>query len=244
MEGPTPVSALLHAATMVTAGLILVLRFMPLFLIFPITLVVITCVGLLTVLFAGLMGTAQYDIKRVVAYSTCSQIGLMFTAVGLSFFSFLSVNISFTHLFTHAFFKALLFLGSGVFIHFAQGEQDLRRGLIKYKFFRRVLFLLSIGITALMGLPFTSGNISKEMIVSLFVNFFYYFFNFIVSVLNVIYLFLGNQVNFFLYLFYFFLSGLTLTGVYVFRFVIKTFFINGILKKFYFKYFYVFFSGF
>ena len=132
MEGPTPVSALIHAATMVTAGVFMLARLSPLFELSHTALVVVTFIGAFTAFFAATVGLVQNDIKRVIAYSTCSQLGYMFVALGLGFYS-----AAIFHLFTHAFFKALLFLGSGSVIHAVSDEQDMRnmgglRRLIPY----------------------------------------------------------------------------------------------------------------
>ena len=122
MEGPTPVSALIHAATMVTAGVFLVCRMSPVFEYAPAALSVVTIVGASTALFAATIGCVQNDIKRVIAYSTCSQLGYMFFAAGVG-----AYQVAMFHLFTHAFFKALLFLGAGTVIHAMSDEQDMRR---------------------------------------------------------------------------------------------------------------------
>ena len=122
MEGPTPVSALIHAATMVTAGVFLVARFSPLFEYAPHALAMVAFIGACTAIFAATIGLTQFDIKRVIAYSTCSQLGYMFFACGVG-----AYGAGIFHLFTHAFFKALLFLGSGSVIHAMSGEQDMRR---------------------------------------------------------------------------------------------------------------------
>ncbi len=122
MEGPTPVSALIHAATMVTAGVFMVARLSPLFELAPVALQVVTLVGAVTAFFAATVGLVQNDIKRVVAYSTCSQLGYMFVACGVGAYS-----AGIFHLFTHAFFKALLFLGAGSVIHAMHHEQDMRK---------------------------------------------------------------------------------------------------------------------
>ena len=122
MEGPTPVSALIHAATMVTAGVFMVARLSPLFELAPIALAVVAVVGATTAFFAATVGLVQNDIKRVVAYSTCSQLGYMFVAEGVG-----AYGTGIFHLFTHAFFKALLFLGAGAVIHALHHEQDMRR---------------------------------------------------------------------------------------------------------------------
>src|SRR5690606_15493774 len=122
MEGPTPVSALIHAATMVTAGVFLVCRMSPLFEFAPTALALVAIVGASTAFFAATVGLTQFDIKRVIAYSTCSQLGYMFFAAGVS-----AYPAAMFHLMTHAFFKALLFLGAGAVIHAMSDEQDMRR---------------------------------------------------------------------------------------------------------------------
>ena len=122
MEGPTPVSALIHAATMVTAGVFLVARMSPLYELAPDAREVVIVVGAITAFFAATVGLVQNDIKRVIAYSTCSQLGYMFVALGVG-----AYGVGIFHLFTHAFFKALLFLGSGSVIHAMSGEQDMRK---------------------------------------------------------------------------------------------------------------------
>jgi NADH-quinone oxidoreductase subunit L len=159
MEGPTPVSALIHAATMVTAGVYMIGRNAVLFSHAPITLDVVAVVGCLTALMAGTIGLVQNDIKRVLAYSTVSQLGYMFLAMGVGAFS-----AGIFHLYTHAFFKALLFLGSGAVIHALHGEQDLRRmgGLRTALPVTYWTFL--IGTLAIAGVPFLSGFFSKDEI--------------------------------------------------------------------------------
>ena len=159
MEGPTPVSALIHAATMVTAGVYMVGRNAVLFSHAPMVMQVIAIVGVLTALMAASIGLVQYDIKRVLAYSTVSQLGYMFTAMGVGAFS-----AGAFHLMTHAFFKALLFLGSGSVIHAMGGEQDMRRmgGLKKYL---PVTFAtMFIGTLAIAGIPPFAGFFSKDEI--------------------------------------------------------------------------------
>ncbi len=159
MEGPTPVSALIHAATMVTAGVFLVARMSPLFEFAPIALMVVTIVGAATAFFAATVGLVQNDIKRVIAYSTCSQLGYMFFALGLS-----AYGAAIFHLFTHAFFKALLFLGAGSVIHAMSDEQDMRKmGGIK-SMVPWTYLLMVVGTLALTGFPFTAGYFSKDMI--------------------------------------------------------------------------------
>ncbi|MCH8156607.1 MAG: NADH-quinone oxidoreductase subunit L [Nitrospinae bacterium] len=159
MEGPTPVSALIHAATMVTAGVYLVARCHVLFELAPYTMYLIAAVGVVTAVFAGSMAMVQYDIKRVIAYSTMSQLGYMFLAVGVGMYS-----IAMFHLMTHAFFKALLFLGAGSVIHGLDDEQDIRKmgGLRHAMPITHVTFL--IGSLALAGFPLTAGFFSKEAI--------------------------------------------------------------------------------
>jgi len=165
MEGPTPVSAMIHAATMVTAGLYLLLRCSFLIVLSPIALYLIFFIGIITVLLTSVLGMWQYDIKKIIAFSTCSQLGYMMTIIGNSYFS-----LGFFHLLTHAFFKALLFLAAGGVIHAMQGEQDLRRlagglsttnkiwssGLLQSAFL--------VGTLSIVGVTFFSGYYSKETI--------------------------------------------------------------------------------
>jgi NADH-quinone oxidoreductase subunit L len=159
MEGPTPVSALIHAATMVTAGVYMLGRNAVLFSQAPMVLEIVAIVGVLTALMAATIGLVQYDIKRVLAYSTVSQLGYMFTAMGVGAFS-----AGAFHLMTHAFFKALLFLGSGSVIHAMGGEQDMRRmgGLQKY--LPITYTTMMIGTLAIAGIPPLSGFFSKDEI--------------------------------------------------------------------------------
>jgi NADH-quinone oxidoreductase subunit L len=155
MEGPTPVSALIHAATMVTAGVFMVCRLSPLFEMAPVASQVVTLVGAATAFFAATIGLTQYDIKRVVAYSTCSQLGYMFFAAGVGAYS-----AAMFHLMTHAFFKALLFLGSGSVINCLHHEQDMRKmGGVKEKA-PQTFILMWIGTLALsgIGVPFIMGH--------------------------------------------------------------------------------------
>src|ERR1700744_1430820 len=162
MEGPTPVSALIHAATMVTAGVFLIIKCSPLFEYVPTLLCIMTFVGALTAFFAGSIGLVQHDIKKVIAYSTCSQLGYMVLACGLS-----NYHISLFHLVNHAFFKALLFLSAGAIIHSLSNEQDMRKfgGLAKLLPFTSVMLL--IGSLSLMGFPFLTGFYSKDLILEL-----------------------------------------------------------------------------
>ena len=159
MEGPTPVSALIHAATMVTAGVYMIGRNAVLFSHAPETLFIVAVIGAATALMAGTVGLVQNDIKRVLAYSTVSQLGLMFLAMGVGAF-----GAGIFHLYTHAFFKALLFLGSGAVIHALHGEQDIRNmgGLKKVLPITYWTFL--IGSLAIAGVPFLSGFFSKDEI--------------------------------------------------------------------------------
>jgi NADH-quinone oxidoreductase subunit L len=159
MEGPTPVSALIHAATMVTAGVFLVVRMSPLYELTPWVRDFICIVGASTALFAALIALTQHDIKRIIAYSTCSQLGYMFLAAGVS-----AYGAAMFHLFTHAFFKALLFLGAGSVIHAMSDEQDIRRmGGIK-SMIPVTYAMMWIGSIALAGLPFFAGYYSKDAI--------------------------------------------------------------------------------
>jgi len=155
MEGPTPVSALIHAATMVTAGVFMVCRLSPMFELAPTALGVVTFIGAATAFFAATVGLCQNDIKRVIAYSTCSQLGYMFFAAGVS-----AYGAAMFHLFTHAFFKALLFLGSGAVIHAMSGEQDMRKmgGLAKYLPWTNPLMWIGSLSLAGIGIPFLFGG--------------------------------------------------------------------------------------
>ena len=160
MEGPTPVSALIHAATMVTAGIFLVARCSPLFELSPSVLSFITIIGASTAFFAATVALVQNDIKRIVAYSTCSQLGFMFVALGSG-----AYQIAIFHLFTHAFFKALLFLGSGSVIHAVSDEQDIRKMGGLYKLIPTTWIVMLIGTLGLTGAPLMSGYYSKDGII-------------------------------------------------------------------------------
>ena len=217
MEGPTPVSSLLHAATMVTAGIFLTLRCsflfnfsysLPIFIIF---------IGAVTSFFSSLIGVTQYDLKKIVAYSTCSQLGYMFLSNGI-----FSYNFTMFHLFNHAFFKALLFLTSGYIIHLLSNEQDFRKmgGLLKI--IPLPYICLFIGSLSLMGIPYLSGFFSKDTIIENFynlvisydLNIFYYsivffsqillsisiFFTIIYSIKLIYYIFINSYNGFFFYL--------------------------------------------
>jgi len=162
MEGPTPVSALIHAATMVTAGVFLLTRMSFLFELTTYCLILVSILGAITTLFAATIGLVQNDLKKIIAYSTCSQLGYMIFICGLS-----NYNTSMFHLFNHAFFKSLLFLTAGAIIHSVQDEQDMRKlgGL------QRLLPIsysgILIGSLALTGFPFLSGFYSKEIILEI-----------------------------------------------------------------------------
>jgi len=159
MEGPTPVSALIHAATMVTAGVFMLCRLSPLFEAVPEVLAFVCVVGALTAFVAATIGMTQWDIKRVIAYSTMSQLGYMFFAIGVS-----AYGAAMFHLMTHAFFKALLFLGAGSVIHAVSGEQDLRKMGGLWKKIPATYALMWIGSLALAGVPFFAGYFSKDII--------------------------------------------------------------------------------
>ncbi len=159
MEGPTPVSALIHAATMVTAGVFLVVRCSPIYEYSELALNLITIVGISTAFFAATVALVQNDIKKIIAYSTCSQLGYMFFAAGVG-----AYNVAMFHLFTHAFFKALLFLGAGSVIHSFQNEQNIEYMGGVWKKLPYTWLLMVIGTLALTGFPFLSGFYSKDAI--------------------------------------------------------------------------------
>jgi NADH-quinone oxidoreductase subunit L len=160
MEGPTPVSALIHAATMVTAGVFMVARLSPLFELAPDAQAVVMFFGATTALFAATIGLVQNDIKRIVAYSTCSQLGYMFVAMGAGAYS-----VGIFHLFTHAFFKALLFLGSGSVIYAMHHEQDIRHMGGLWRKIPFTFFVMCIGTLSLTGFPLFAGYFSKDAII-------------------------------------------------------------------------------
>jgi len=162
MEGPTPVSALIHAATMVTAGIFMIIRCSALFEYAPTTLAIVTLVGAMTAFFAATSGMLQNDLKKVIAYSTCSQLGYMIFACGLSHYS-----VSLFHVMNHAFFKALLFLSAGAVIHSMADEQDMRKmgGLVRSLPLPYIMIV--IGSLALMGFPYLTGFYSKDVILEL-----------------------------------------------------------------------------
>ena len=160
MEGPTPVSALIHAATMVTAGVFLMARMSPLMEYAPHALGFVTFIGASTALFAATIGCVQNDIKRVIAYSTCSQLGYMFAAAGVGAF-----QVSIFHLITHAFFKSLLFLSAGSVIHAMSDEQDMRKMGGLAKIIPITCAVMWIGNLALAGIPPFAGFWSKDAII-------------------------------------------------------------------------------
>ena len=159
MAGPTPVSALIHAATMVTAGIYMIARSQAMFVMAPVTMNIIAIVGLATALLAATIAVYQNDIKKIMAYSTVSQLGLMFLALGLGAFT-----SGVFHVMTHAFFKALLFLGAGSVIHAMSGEQDITKMGGLYKKIPLTFITFVIGILSITGFPFTSGFVSKDEI--------------------------------------------------------------------------------
>jgi len=160
MEGPTPVSALIHAATMVTAGVFMVARLSPLFELAPTAQAFVMFIGATTAFFAATIGLVQNDIKRIVAYSTCSQLGYMFVAMGAGAYS-----VGMFHLFTHAFFKALLFLGSGSVIYAMHHEQDIRNMGGLWRKIPYTCAVMFVGTLALTGFPFFAGYFSKDAII-------------------------------------------------------------------------------
>jgi len=167
MEGPTPVSALIHAATMVTAGVFLVIRSSFIFEYSYSVLIFVTFIGAITALFSSIIGAFQYDIKKIVAYSTCSQLGYMFFSAGLSIYT-----VSLFHLFNHAFFKALLFLSMGSIIHGLMDEQDFRRmGGMAFALPLTYISVL-IGSLSLMAIPYLTGFYSKDLLLELSFAFF------------------------------------------------------------------------
>ncbi len=160
MEGPTPVSALIHAATMVTAGVFLVVRCSPIYEFSQAALTFIAIIGMVTAIFAASVAIVQNDIKKIIAYSTCSQLGYMFFATGVG-----AYHVAIFHLFTHAFFKALLFLGAGSVIHAFKDEQDIRKMGGVWKKIPITFILMIVGTLALTGFPFLSGFYSKDAII-------------------------------------------------------------------------------
>lgn len=162
MEGPTPVSALIHAATMVTAGVFLIIRLSPFFTLLPTILILIVLIGSLTAFFSSVIGLTQNDFKKVIAYSTCSQLGYMVLICGFSYY-----NLGLYHLINHGFFKALLFLSSGSLIHSLFDEQDMRKAGSIINSSPITYICVLIGSLSLMGLPFLTGFYSKDLIVEI-----------------------------------------------------------------------------
>ena len=208
MEGPTPVSALIHAATMVTAGVFLVVRCSPIYEYSELALSIITVIGMTTAIFAASVALVQDDIKKIIAYSTCSQLGYMFFAAGVG-----AYNVAMFHLFTHAFFKALLFLGSGSIIHSFKDEQNINNMGGVWKNLPITYGLMIIGTLALTGFPLLSGFYSKDAIIEF-------------AYLR------GNTVGYYA-------AGIgiftaLLTSIYSWRLIFKTFhgsYLNKVLKK-------------
>jgi proton-translocating NADH-quinone oxidoreductase chain L len=203
MEGPTPVSALLHAATMVTAGVFLIIRSSFFIEFSENVLNLLIFFGSITTFFAGLVAIYQYDIKKIIAYSTCSQLGYMFIASGLS-----NYQLAMFHLFNHAFFKALLFLSAGVVIHAFFGEQDIRKfggNVIVFLPFTYICFV--IGSLAIMGFPYLTGFFSKEVIIELGFNTYIIdmYFSYVISLISAIF-----------------------TAIYSFKLLINTFIVRSI----------------
>jgi len=162
MEGPTPVSALIHAATMVTAGVFLIIRVSPLFENTPLILLIIVLVGSITAFFSATIGLSQSDLKKVIAYSTCSQLGYMVMICGFSYYS-----SGLFHLVNHGFFKALLFLSAGSIIHAVIDEQDMRKMGNLRDYTPLSYVCVFIGSISLMGLPFLTGFYSKDLLLEL-----------------------------------------------------------------------------
>jgi len=160
MEGPTPVSALIHAATLVTAGVFLIIRLSPLYEFTPNIRFLIIFIGSVTCVYASIVALSQNDLKRIIAFSTCSQLGYMFLACGLSNYTF-----ALFHLLNHAYFKALLFLSAGSIIHALNGEQDIRKMGVSPKYLPITSITMFIAVIALIGLPFFSGYYSKHAII-------------------------------------------------------------------------------
>ena len=210
MEGPTPVSALIHAATMVTAGVFLLIRFSPLIEFSSTILFILIIFGSLTAFFAAMTGVFQHDLKKVIAYSTCSQLGYMIFSCGMSCY-----DVSLFHLTNHAFFKALLFLSAGSVIHAVSNEQDMRRMGSLMKFLPLTYILMLIGSLALVGFPFLTGFYSKDFILELTQTLSYYNLN-----LNYVSFacWLGNLSVFF-------------TAYYSFRLIFLTFLNNTNLNR-------------
>ena len=210
MEGPTPVSALLHAATMVTAGVFLIIRFSPVLEYTPTILFLLTFIGATTAFFAGIVGTFQNDIKKVIAYSTCSQLGYMIFVCGIS-----SYQVSIFHLFNHAFFKALLFLSAGSIIHALNDEQDIRKMGSLLHMLPLTYVAMLIGSLALVGFPFLTGFYSKDLVLEL----------------SQIYCYQNINKNFVNYASWLVFISVILTSFYTFRLLYIVFFNNTNITK-------------
>ena len=195
MEGPTPVSALIHAATMVTAGVYLIIRSSSLFEESYLILILTTIIGSLTALFAATIGLAQNDIKKIIAYSTCSQLGFMVLSCGLSYYS-----LALFHLVNHAFFKAILFLGAGSVIHSLLDEQDTRKMGAAIKTQPLSYLFILVGSLALAGFPFLSGYYSKDLLLEL-----------------------SFQQHYIIYACWLGLTATLLTAFYSFKLIVRTF---------------------
>ncbi len=184
MEGPTPVSALIHAATMVTAGVFLLIVMSPLLESSEFSLNFILIVGSITCIFASSVAVFQNDIKRIIAYSTCSQLGYMFMAIGSS-----AYTLAYFHLLSHAFFKALLFLGAGSVIHSMSDEQDIKKMGGLYNKIPLTYITMLIGSLSLVGLPFLSGYYSKDLILEIIYlnDYEYSFYFFVMGVIGVLF---------------------------------------------------------
>lgn len=230
MEGPTPVSALIHAATMVTAGIFVILRCCYLFEFSSNILIFLSIIGCLTSFFSGTVGFLQNDIKKIIAYSTCSQLGFMTFVCGCS-----GYIVSIYHLFNHGFFKALLFLGAGSIIHSLFDEQDIRKmgGIIRLLPFTYIIFL--IGSLSLSGFLFTTGFYSKDMIMELLfsnyninIRFVYYialisvFFTMIYSIRLLFYVFYDLYKGYYIKLIYITESNILITFVLTFLVIFST----------------------
>jgi len=209
MEGPTPVSSLLHASTMIVSGVFLLQRFQP-YLFYSFNgMILVTLVGSLTAFFAGTIGLVAMDLKRIIAYSTCSQMGYLVFCIGLG-----NTNVSLFHLFNHAFFKCLLFVAAGSLIHALINEQDIRLMGGLFKLFPLIFILITFASLSLMGFPFLSGYYSKEKILE--------FSSYIYNEFNLIALFFGS-------------FGAFLTALYSMRLIFYVFFLIPNNYKYYYQ---------
>jgi NADH-ubiquinone oxidoreductase chain 5 len=218
MEGPTPVSSLIHAATMVTAGIFLIIRCSFLFITVPNVLIWLILFGSITTFLGSSIGLFQYDIKKIIAYSTCSQLGYMFLSCGL-----IGFDNSIFHLINHAFFKGLLFLSAGSIIHCFSHEQDFRKMGNLYLFLPISYISILIGSLSLVGFPFLSGFYSKEKIIMLF-------FNLYINSFDLYFL-----LNWFFFFYFFSLISIVFTFLYSCKLIFFTFFNSYNGNKFYLK---------